>query len=245
MGVGRLLRRLRPTVLPGGDRACPVCGAQDIALQTFHQRPHAECPACGSLERHRSLALWLDRSGALSEVTDVLHFAPEPGFEAHLRSRVAGRYITADLEAGRAEEQIDVCAISYDAASFDLVVCNHVLEHVPDDHLALTELHRVTRPGGLTIVSVPWIPRPTEQDPSVTDPAERAARFGQFDHVRAYGPDIVDRIAAAGFEADMIDPRTHIEAGERERFGLVHHIPGLDAEADHQWLVPMGRRPAR
>jgi SAM-dependent methyltransferase len=86
--------------------------------------------------------------------------------------------------------------------SLSLVYCSHVLEHIPDDVAAISEMHRVLEPGGKAVVLVPTGQEPTDEDPGVTDVAERIARFGQADHVRLYGDDIIDRLRAPGFEVE-------------------------------------------
>jgi SAM-dependent methyltransferase len=185
---------------------CPCCGHGYSAFIPNHNGRMAQCPGCGSMERHRLLWLWLaPRVRALPPPVRVLHVAPEPSIRARLLEIEGVDYISIDLEAPDAMLKADVTDLPFRDGWFGLVLCNHVLEHVPDDRAALAELRRVTAPGGLTILQTPWDPRlaATDEDPGVTDPAERVRRFGQDDHVRRYGADFPDRLRAAGYDVEL------------------------------------------
>lgn len=149
----------------------------------------------------------------------MLHIAPERALERRLRPAMA-EYVSIDVRPG-ADVQGDITKQTpFDAGWFDLVVCSHVLEHVDDDRAAMRELRRLTAPGGVTLVMVPTRDQPTIEDPSITDPKERWRRFGQWDHVRYYGPDIVDRLADASFTVETVTP-----SGDFERLGLAPGEP--------------------
>jgi SAM-dependent methyltransferase len=154
----------------------------------------------------------------------LLHFAPEAGLERRLRAALGDRYVTTDLEPAGVDLTLDITALDLPDASFDAVVCVHVLEHVPDDAAAMRELHRVLRPGGWGVVQVPILRDVTDEDPAVTDPAERLRRFGQADHVRTYGRDFADRLQAAGFDVDVVRFRDELTARERRRYGLHYDL---------------------
>lgn len=165
-------------------------------------RPDALCPWCGSRERHRALWLYVQKRTTL--LTDgrprrMLHIAPEPIIERKFRSLPGMNYLSGDLMNPRAMERIDVTDIQHPDAAFNLIVCLHVLEHVPDDRRAMREFFRVLRPGGIAFLMVPITADRTVEDPTVTDPAERLRLYGQDDHVRRYGPDYADRLREAGF----------------------------------------------
>jgi SAM-dependent methyltransferase len=196
------------------------------------------------MERHRLSWIWLTRSGTLGpSVRNVLHFAPEPAIEQQLGRKLASaRYVTADLVAGRADEQIDVTQIPWPDASVDLLICSHVLEHVPDDRAAMRELCRILSPQGNALLEVPVIGELTREDPSVTDPAERLRLFGQDDHVRVYGRDYYDRLDAAGFRVLHNDVRTLVSDEERIRFGLIHHVDFADPDDETLWDIVVCRR---
>jgi SAM-dependent methyltransferase len=133
----------------------------------------------------------------------TLHFAPETRIAERLASCLVGQYITVDLEP-KYDVALDITNLPFDTGAYDLVVCCHVLEHIPDDRTAIAELHRVLAPGGQAVIQVPvrWDGGPTEEDPSLS-PEERTKRFGQSDHVRLYGPDLAERLRDAGFSVSV------------------------------------------
>jgi SAM-dependent methyltransferase len=180
-------------------RNCTCCGYQGY-FDSFGQPPRYEalCPGCGSLERHRLLAL-ADQKEDYFAGKDVLHFAPEPVI-SNLIIKRASRYVTADFTEGRADTVLNIEQIDQAPASWDVVVCSHVLEHV-DDKLALDELHRILRINGQLILMVPVIEgwETSYENPEITSVLSRKQHFGQFDHVRYYGRDIRDRLKNSGF----------------------------------------------
>ena len=144
-------------------------------------------------------------------LVDVLRHS----LQRRLRQLANLKYTTADLQSPLADEHADICDIPHPDASFDVVLCNHVLEHIPDDLRAMRELRRVLRPGGWAILQVPIDPKleRTFEDPSITTPQAREAAYGRHDHVRQYGRDYADRLRRAGFHVDV-----------------VRYFDGLDAE---------------
>lgn len=187
------------------------------------------CPRCLSLERHRSLWLLLGREHVLDGAQSLLHFAPEPGIRARLAAVPGLRYVTADIAPGRAATAMDMTRLAFRAGSFDRVLCSHVLEHVGDDSLAMRELHRSLRPGGIAILQVPLKVGETDEDPSVLDPVERLRRFGQEDHVRFYGrDDFARRLEDAGFRVTCLDPTAGLTEKEIDAFRLLDSEAGLD-----------------
>ena len=198
-GPARVRRRLR----------CPLCGRRWWPFREFGGRADAQCRRCGSLERHRAQWLYLSgRPPLLAPGRAVLHIAPEDALERRFRAIEGLSYATCDLERADVDIRVDVTRMPFEDERWDLVLCSHVLEHVVDDRLAMRELLRVTRPGGLVLVLVPLVPgvESTVEDPSVVDPAERLARYGQPDHVRIYAPaDLTARLRDAGFEVDELD----------------------------------------
>jgi glycosyltransferase involved in cell wall biosynthesis/ubiquinone/menaquinone biosynthesis C-methylase UbiE len=207
-----------------GPVYCPICRTRHARFRDFGRppRPNALCPACTSLERHRALWLFLERRTNLLATPGLrlLHFAPEACLEPRFRQLFGAGYVTADLQDPRADVRADITALQFPDASFDAVHCSHVLEHVPDDRKAMRELWRVLVPGGLALVMVPLRGAVTEEDLAVTDPDERTRRYGQADHVRYYGADIVDRLREAGFVVDPADIGTMFSAQERASMGL-------------------------
>jgi SAM-dependent methyltransferase len=199
-------------------RECPLCGYRGyFRAHGLPPRFDARCPDCGSFERHRLMALWLAGNRGKIDGRRVLHFAPEPALR-RLFQPLASQYLSADAAPGRADRQLDITAIDLPAASFDVVLCSHVLEHV-DDARALEQLRRVLSPNGILLLLTPVVDAwsQTYENPSVGSEPDRWLHFGQGDHVRYYGRDIVQRIAKAGFDV----ARCVAAEPEVSRYGLV------------------------
>jgi SAM-dependent methyltransferase len=208
----------------GEPHFCPVC---DSPVSKFlpkgrPARTGVRCPVCRADTRTRFAWLFLQRETDLLDgrPKSLLHFAPEQTLSDKLARVEHLEYLTADLDPAKAMLQVDITAMQFDADRFDAVYCSHVLEHVPDDGGALREMLRVLRPGGWALLMIPILQKQTLEDPSVTDPTEREQLFGQHDHVRAYGPDFLDRVRAAGFEARAVVPADFLSGQEAERFGV-------------------------
>jgi SAM-dependent methyltransferase len=193
--------RLSALGLRGEGRECPCCGGRFRRMSRRRISGWGGiCPRCRSHPRHRAIALLLDRGDLPGR--RLLHFAPEPLFD-RVFARLPGiERVTADLHAP-ADLRLDISAMDLPDSSFDLILCSHVLEHVPDDRAAMRELHRVLSDGGLALVLVPYRPElTTYEDPSISSPVDRMVAFGQQDHVRIYGSDLADRLRDAGFEVE-------------------------------------------
>lgn len=165
-------------------------------------RPNALCPGSLSLERHRLMWLFLkEKTNFFQAQLKVLHIAPEHCFIKRFEAMKNLEYITADLESPLAKIKMDIHEMPFESNSFDVAFCNHVMEHVDNDIKAMSEIHRVLKPGGWAIIQSPMdlSLEKTFEDPSVTLPAEREKLFGQDDHVRMYGRDYKQRLEKAGF----------------------------------------------
>ena len=187
-------------------------------------RANVLSPSTLSLERHRLLWLYLTReTDFFSKPLKVLHVAPEQAFYKRFKNQKNLTYITTDLYSPLADVKADLCALPFEDDSFDVIFCNHVLEHIADDAQAMRELYRVMKKGGWGIFQVPQdINRAhTFEDDTITDPAERTRIFGQYDHVRVYGLDYFDRLRQVGFEVEEITYSTHFTAEEIERYRIV------------------------
>lgn len=174
------------------------------------QRNNVLSPSTLSLERHRLLWLFLQNNTDFftSETKKkVLHFAPEQAFYKLFRNQKNIDYTTTDLFSPLADVKADICNLPFEDNSYDIIFCNHVLEHIPDDTKAMQELYRVLKPGGMGIFQIPQdLSRATTfSDDSITDKKERAKIFGQYDHVRIYGLDYFDKLRAIGFRVDEVD----------------------------------------
>lgn len=211
----------------GNKVECPVCEhnfAKFLPYGRINPRANALCPNCLSLERHRLMWLFLkEKTDFFTAKKRILHVAPELCFMERFEKIHGQNYITADIESPLAKVKMDIHQIPFDDNSFDVAFCNHVMEHVQDDIKAMSELHRILKPGGWAIIQIPFfhpIPEVTFQDESITDPKEREKMYGQDDHVRLYGKDYAKRLAQGGF---MVDESTFIHQlppSQVERYAL-------------------------
>ena len=190
----------------GTDVTCPVCQHSYKKFLPYGRiaRENALCPNCLSLERHRLMWLFLqEKTDFFTAKLKVLHIAPEHCFINRFEALPNLDYITADLESPLAKVKMDVHKIPFEANTFDVVFCNHVMEHVEDDLLACAEINRVLKNDGWGIIQSPVYNLPeTLEDKSITDPAEREKVFGQRDHVRKYGNDYAERLRKSGIRID-------------------------------------------
>ncbi len=162
------------------------------------------CPRCWSHDRERHLFLYMRETGFLDKLhgATVLHFAPETWLSRVIAGQSPLRYVKADLYPSAADvEKVNMLAIQYPDEIFDVVIANHVLEHVLDERQALAELYRVLKPGGFAVLQTPYCAKlkHTFCDPGIDDDESRLQAYGQEDHVRLYGSDIFVRFEAAGF----------------------------------------------
>jgi len=187
------------------------------------QRENALSPSTLSLERHRLLWLYLkNETDFFTADKKVLHFAPEQCFLKQFKTLKNLDYTTTDLNSPLADVKADICNLPFSDNEFDVILCNHVLEHIPDDTKAIQELYRVLKPGGMGIFQIPQdLSRETTfEDDSITDKKKRAKIFGQYDHVRVYGRDYFDKLRSIGFKVEEVDYTSKISKEEITRYCL-------------------------
>ena len=187
------------------------------------QRENVLSPSTLSLERHRLLWLYLkEHTNFFTAPLKVLHFAPEQAFYKRFRDLNNLDYTTTDLNSPLADVKADICDLPFEDNSFDYILCNHVLEHIPDDTKAMQELYRILKPGGTAILQIPQDLNRDEtfEDNSIQDPRERAMIFGQYDHVRVYGRDYFDKLRSIGFKVEEVDLTANLSPGLIDKYRL-------------------------
>lgn len=231
--VESLLENVSDATSSEGHCECPICKSKfHVYLPAGNGfwsnavgiglRPNAMCPNCSSRERHRALWLLMQKLNWHKQGMRVLHFAPEPIFYQLFSSFKDIDYWPVDLnpEMPGIRKVVDITDIPFEDNSFDLIICNHVLEHIPDDGKAGRELYRVLKIGGIAFLNVPMFDIPqTFENPEINTPELRLKYYGQADHVRAYGLDYPQRLGAAGFSVQLF---TMENTGEKtlRRYGL-------------------------
>lgn len=239
----RLSFAIRPVLsllLKGNRYTDPIDGKSYRTFLPYgYEKPRENVlsPSTLSLERHRLLWLYLEReTDFFTAPMRLLHFAPEQAFHRRFRRMSNLDYTTTDLNSPLADVKADICQLPFKDNSFDVILCNHVLEHIPDHQRALAELFRVMKPGGWGVFQVPQdLNREmTFEDPGITDPQERRRVFGQYDHVRVYGRDYFDILRRAGFEVEAVDYTREFTPEQIEKYRL---SPGE--------LIPLVRKPGR
>ena len=188
------------------------------------QRPNVLSPSTLSLERHRLLWLYLqNETNFFTKNLKVLHMAPEQCFLSIFKNLKNLNYTTADLYSPIVDVKADILDLPFEDNSFDIIFCNHVLEHIEDDHKAMTELYRVLKPKGMGIFQIPQdlSLEKTYEDFSITSEEERTKHFGQYDHVRVYGKDYFDRLRKAGFNVKEVDYSKQLSEKLVDKYRLV------------------------
>lgn len=244
-----VIRPILAFTLKGNTYTDPIDGK---SFRTFlpygygNQRNNVLSPSTLSLERHRLLWLYLNektdffqseinsdssesktkriklRDTETNTALKVLHFAPEQAFYKLFRNQKNLDYTTTDLFSPLADVKADICDLPFEDNQYDVILCNHVLEHIPDDTKAMQELYRVLKPGGMAILQIPQdLSRATTfADDSITDQKERAKIFGQYDHVRIYGRDYFDKLRSIGFKVIEEDYTNDISPELVEKYCL-------------------------
>ncbi|MBT8316700.1 MAG: class I SAM-dependent methyltransferase [Lutibacter sp.] len=225
--VSYWVRPLIAIILKGNTYTDPIDGKSFRSFLPYgygSQRSNALSPSTLSLERHRLLWLYLKNETDFFETPKkVLHIAPEQCFLKLFRKQENLDYTTADLYSPIADVKADICNLPFENNRYDIIFCNHVLEHIEDDKKAMSELYRVLKPGGMGIFQIPQeLDREkTYEDFTITSPKRRAEHFGQYDHVRIYGRDYFNRLRNVGFTVNEIDYSKNISAKMVEKYCLV------------------------
>ena len=187
-------------------------------------RKNALSPGTLSLERHRLLWLYLNNStNLLKSKIRVLHIAPEQIFYRKFKKNIYWDYTTFDLKSPIADIKGNITNMIFNDATFDLIICNHVLEHIVDDRAAMKEIYRVLKKDGIGILQVPIDKslKETYEDNTIVSKKQRDKHFGQYDHVRVYGVDYKDRLENTGFIVNLLNYTNQIEDNLISKYGLI------------------------
>jgi SAM-dependent methyltransferase len=216
--IKRTINRVR---YAGSNVHCPICDAsfsrfvpyglhfpvlEELSVVGGGLREYACCPGCGSTDRERLVWMYLLHELNINHKQwRILHVAPEKSLFNKLSKINSLDILTADISGRNVMVKMDITNIDIDTSQFDLIICNHVLEHIIDDRKAMAELYRVLKPGGVAILQVPMSTKLKEtfEDESVTSELDRERVFGQKDHVRIYAPDYTERLASVGFKVEL------------------------------------------
>lgn len=212
----------------GSNHTDPIDGKQFRSFLPYgyeSPRDNVLSPSTLSLERHRLLWLYLKReTDFFTAPLKVLHFAPEQAFYKRFRKLKNLDYTTTDLNSPLADVKADICDLPFEDNSFDVIFCNHVLEHIPDDTRAMQEMFRILKPGGWGVFQIPQDLKrvSTFEDDNITDRKERAKIFGQYDHVRIYGLDYFEKLRTIGFTVEEVDYTSKMSSEEIEKYRLAN-----------------------
>ncbi len=221
-----IFRIFAPLVYKGNKVECPVCEKSFKKFLSYGSdvahRDNVLCPYDLTLERHRLMWVYLKTKSNFftADHLDVMHIAPEQCFHSRFKKQKNLNYTTGDLLSPIADLHFDLHDIPLEDNKYDVIFCNHVLEHVDDDHQCMKELHRIMKPGGWGIFQVPIDSSRTEtyEDPAITTPEEREKHFWQYDHVRLYGLNYPKELEAAGFEVEMYDYHKDIDKEKYQKY---------------------------
>lgn len=235
----KLKKRKNALLFKGSEFECPVCGSK---LRTFlpggldveiirklnivgaGRFENQMCPVCKAFNRERLFMLYLLRmTDIFSKKLKVLHIAPEKEIQNILKKSGNLEHISSDLDSPLADIKMDITSIQFPDDSFDVILCNHVLEHVPEDVKAISEFSRVLKKNGWAVLQVPisYELESTYEDFSVVDPQDREKHFGQNDHVRVYGVDYFDRLSKGGLKVKPVETTKFLTVEEIHRFGVI------------------------
>lgn len=225
-----LVLKIRATMFAGNSYTCPICGfnASKFGLSPNGERSNVTCPRCQSLERHRAQWLFgISKIYRTDRTLKILHFAPDFCIARKFVYRFKN-YFTAEYSKNSySDYQLDLQKTNLASDFFDIIICNHILEHLENDTLGLNELYRILKPKGTAFIQVPLDINlsTTKEDLSITSPAEREKHFGQSDHYRLYGLDFKKRLRNSGFIVEEIKFWDLLSQGELNRFAMNEKEP--------------------
>jgi len=220
------LFRFRALQYAGNQVKCNCCSGEFSMFLPYgnERRENAVCPRCNALERNRVLWMYLTQEYSIQKRKNikVLHFAPEKTLEKEMKKLSNVSYFGADLNPQLADYQVDITEIPYADNDFDLIICSHVLGHVPDEGKAIREMRRVLKPSGIAIIMtvIDQNNKNTYENSKVVSPEEKLQHYGESDLVRLHGLDFQQRLEAQGFKIKALDYRLTFSEAEQQRYGM-------------------------
>ncbi|MBC2714885.1 MAG: class I SAM-dependent methyltransferase [Desulfobacteraceae bacterium] len=208
------------------DEFVPLFKAYDPGLSTCEQ-PRIS-PDSGARDGLRLQWLYLKNETELFKSNiRLLHFGPEYGFYKRFITMDNIRYFPVDKNNRKYSRDVgyaDLAGLDFQTDAFDMIICNHILEHVDDDKQAIREMYRVLKPGGTAIITVPidHSRSRSHEDASITNPKDREREFGQWDHLRYYGLDFHQKLASKGFTVKTVYYAKTFSSEDVAKFGLVN-----------------------
>lgn len=224
-----LIKYIFGTVLYLGSRyECPCCGGHSRKFLPYgvNLRLNAQCPRCGSLERHRLLWIYLkDKTNFFTDRLKVLDIAPMEILQRKWKGLPNLDYISADISSSLAMQKIDITNIPLPDNQFDCIICYYVLQHIPNDQKAMRELFRVLKPGGWAILQSPLdINRSkTSEEENMVIPEERKRLVGEVEYVKVFGMDYKDRLESAGYIVRLDDYVKNIDGNKIKKYSLIEN----------------------
>lgn len=230
-----------------GEKYCMICGGNieefepaGMKQELFKKhhiigggyRSGCICPQCGCNDRERWIYYVLSRHTDIPEMEGrILHFAPEKSISKFMRTNGKIDYYTGDLAYSRAMHVTDITDIQYKDETFDYVICNHVMEHIPDEAKAVSEIKRVMKKNGKWIFSFPvCTDMDTFENPRITSPEDRLKYYGQEDHVRLYGRDFKERFEGYGLKLRVFRPFEEFGRDDIDKYGFIEDDITIVAE---------------
>lgn len=227
INLSLLFQPILSLIFIGSKFTDPINGKQYSHFLSYgynNLRTDALCPGTLSLERHRLLWLYLNSNSNIeSQFLNVLHVAPEQVFFRKFKNFKNWTYTTTDLNSPLADIKADLCNLPFKDETYDLILCNHVLEHIIDDIKAMKEIYRVLKKGGKAILQVPldMEKEKSYEDHTIINPKDRSKHFGQYDHVRIYGMDFFKKLSNIGFRYEKIDFTSKLSDQDIIKYGLI------------------------
>ena len=227
INLSLLFQPILSLIFIGSKFTDPINGKQYSHFLSYgynNLRTNALCPGTLSLERHRLLWLYLNSNSNIeSQFLNVLHVAPEQVFFKKFKKFKNWTYTTTDLNSPLADIKADLCNLPFKDETYDLILCNHVLEHIIDDIKAMKEIYRVLKTGGKAILQIPLDMEKEEsyEDHTIINPKDRSKHFGQYDHVRIYGMDFFKKLSNIGFRYEKIDFTSKLSDRDIIKYGLI------------------------